>query len=86
MKVREHFLLGTEMATISVTAKTDCDRTALFQHAVESILARYQEEFGADTCKAFLEYLAAAKRGPVDWRIRPEDSCWSRAEAVEDGR
>lgn len=80
MRVREHFLLGTEQATISVTAKSDYDRKELFRHAVESILARYQEEFGADACQVLVESLQSTKRSNINWRLRPEDSCWSHVE------
>ena len=84
MRVREHFLLGTDRATISVTAKTDCERETLFRHAIESILVRYQEEFGEEAAKTFTAQLAAGGWNAgksVEWRIRPEDSCWNRADA-----
>ena len=80
MKVREHFLLGTEEATISVTAKANSERQALFRHAVESILTRYQEEFGTEACKLLVESLQSTKRLDINWRLRPEDSCWSHME------
>lgn len=80
MRVREHFLLGTEQVTISVTAKTDCDRQALFRLALDSILTRYQEEFGVDACQALVKSLQSTKRADINWRLRPEDSCWSHVE------
>ncbi len=80
MRVREHFLLGTEQATISVTAKSDCGRRELFRHAVESILTRYQEEFGVEACQTLVESLQSTKRTDINWRLRPEDSCWNRVE------
>ncbi|GLG01168.1 hypothetical protein Alches_12070 [Alicyclobacillus hesperidum subsp. aegles] len=80
MRIREHFLLGTEQATISVTAKTDCERPALFRHAVDSILTRYQEEFGVDACQALVQSLKSTKRPDINWRLRPEDSCWNHVE------
>jgi|GEM_PF-3724375 len=81
MRVREHFLLGTDKATISVTAKTDCEREILFHHAIESILARYQEEFGEEASKTFTTQLATRDWNTVEWRIRPEDSCWNHVDA-----
>ncbi|MCL6452956.1 MAG: hypothetical protein K6T78_04900 [Alicyclobacillus sp.] len=81
MRVREHFLLGTDTATITVTAKGDCARDALFRHAVASILTRYQEEFGEEACRAFMQQLARAPLQPSTWRLQPEDSCWSVAAA-----
>lgn len=79
MKMREHFLLGTKEATISVTAKTDCLRKDLFAHAVLSILARYQEEFGKEACEELVQQLASTDLPTFDWRLRPEDSCWNHS-------
>lgn len=81
MRVREHFLLGTEVATISVTARNDCTRDALFRHAIQSILERYNEEFGKEAYNAFLKDLAAMTPSSVNWRLKPEDSCWSEIKA-----
>lgn len=80
MKVREHFLLGTEQATISVTARANCERQALFRHAVESILSRFEQEFGATACQDLVESLQSTKRSEINWRLRPEDSCWDNVE------
>ncbi|MCL6443805.1 MAG: hypothetical protein K6T83_10190 [Alicyclobacillus sp.] len=81
MRVREHFLLGTETATISVTAKVDCNREFLFQHAAESILARYREEFGREAYLAFIQQLSEKAPSNVEWRLRPEDSCWNQVKS-----
>jgi len=78
LKVREHFLLGTEHATVSVTAKADCNRQTLFHRAIEMILARYQEEFGLAAYRVLVESLQSSARQEINWRLRPEDSCWSR--------
>ncbi|WP_026962324.1 hypothetical protein [Alicyclobacillus herbarius] len=83
MRVREHFLLGTEMATISVTAKRECRREDLFLHVMEAIVSRYQEEFGLDARERLLaELVGKSHFGPLTWRLRPEDSCWSHAEKL----
>lgn len=76
MKVREHFMLGTELATITATAKRQCGRADLFYHVLESILARYQEEFGKEAYLKLRQHLSSVTPETVDWRLRPEDSCW----------
>ena len=82
MKLREHFLLGTNHATISCTAKGDEDRHSLFVYSMTAIMARYEEEFGKEAALTLIEAL----RTPVEdgsssttWRLRDEDSCWSEA-------
>jgi uncharacterized protein YllA (UPF0747 family) len=78
MRVREHFLLGTEDATISVTAKRDCKRQDLFRYAVAAIMTRYQEEFGEAACRALVDELAHSDFSRPEWRLNPEDSCWNQ--------
>lgn len=77
MMVREHFLLGTQEATISVTAKSKIARDTLFRHAMECLLARYLEEFGPELYKAFIHDLVSSPREQIGWRLKPEDSCWA---------
>ncbi|QQE81009.1 hypothetical protein [Alicyclobacillus sp. SO9] len=79
MRVREHFLLGTEKATISVTARDSSTRRDLFQSALDAILTRYEEEFGRDESQTLLESLANRQVKQTHWRLRPEDSCWNQS-------
>ncbi len=82
MRVREHFLLGTEKVTISVTAKDDDARIQLFETAIETILVRYQEEFGAKQCKDLLSRIAALDVAAPNWRLSPDQSCWNETQRL----
>ncbi|QSO46029.1 hypothetical protein [Alicyclobacillus mengziensis] len=80
MRVREHFLLGTGRATISVTARGTEDRETLFIHAMDAILAKYTEEFGPQNAVKLVEGLRMAidsDASGVTWRLSEEDSCWA---------
>jgi hypothetical protein len=83
VRTREHFLLGTEYATISVTAKQQIERSALFQYAVKAVLTRYREEFGDSALEAVLAQLTDMEWQDEDWRIRPEDSCWENVKHMK---
>ena len=80
MRVREHFLLGTGRATISVTARGTEDRETLFIHAIDAILAKYTEEFGPQNAAKLVEGLRIAidsDTSGLTWRLSDEDSCWT---------
>lgn len=80
MRIREHFLLGTEQVTISVTAKNDTTRSALFETAIGTILTRFQEEFGKEQCGRLIKRLGAIDVEEPNWRLHPDDSCWNQAQ------
>lgn len=77
MRTREHFLLGTETVTISVTARGEITRQGLFAEAIRVILARHTEEYGSAETQALLERVQQEDL-KEKWRIRPEDSCWNQ--------
>ncbi|QSO52747.1 hypothetical protein JZ785_02115 [Alicyclobacillus curvatus] len=84
MRVREHFLLGTDQATISVTARGTQDRETLFIHALNAILEKYKEEFGPEHAAKAADDLRTAVESDTastttNWRLRDEDSCWTEA-------
>ena len=86
MRIREHFLLGTERVTISVTAKDDTTRGALFETAIATILTRFQEEFGKELCKGLVNRIGAIDVTEPNWRLNPDDSCWNQAERALTGK
>lgn len=82
MRVREHFLIGTKTATISVTARDDSDRQSLFVQALDAIVTRYKEEFGENAAKEVLESRSTElsnAQNNIEWRLQDEDSCWTEA-------
>ncbi len=86
MRIREHFLLGTDRVTVSVTAKDDTERGALFETAIVTILTRFQEEFGEAQCDGLIKRISAIDVTEPEWRLNPDDSCWNQAQRALSGK